>query len=187
MILEQRNGLVGLFDLDGTLADYDTAMTRDIKLLLPPDYQDWRSYQDQDFIKNLIKLIRSQPGWWTRLARLEDGFLLLALMKELGFNLNILTKGPYNHPNSWSEKVIWCKENVPDIPITVTEDKSLVYGKVLVDDYPPYIIGWLEHRPRGMVIMPDRAWNEGFEHPQVIRYKKNLSEISERLKLLFNA
>ena len=182
---QPRFGLLALFDLDGTLADYDGALDRDMKTLLPPEYADrWRTLQEEPFMKNLIRLVRSQPGWWTRLKKLDDGFQLLTLVQQLGFVTNILTKGPYNHPNSWSEKVVWCRENVPDSEIIISENKSLVYGKLLVDDWPPYVEGWLQFRPRGLVIMPDRPWNQGFVHPQVIRYANNLAEISEKLDTL---
>ena len=52
----------------------------------------------------------------------------------------------------------------------MTEDKGLVYGKVLFDDWPEYITSWLEYRPRGLVIMPNHPHNQGFKHPNVIRY-----------------
>jgi len=45
----------------------------------------------------------------------------------------------------------------------------MVYGRALVDDWPPYVEAWLEYRPRGLVIMPDRPWNQGFSHPNVVR------------------
>lgn len=183
--MEERKGLVALFDLDGTLADYDSALDRDIRQCLPPDSDiDWRINQDKPYIKNLIKLIRSQPDWWLNLNSLQDGFLLLNLFREYRFNINILTKGPFNHSNSWSEKVDWCRSRVPDASITITENKSLVYGKVLVDDWPSYVEGWLAFRPRGLAILPDRPWNQGLEHPQIIRYKDNLPEIRAAIDLL---
>lgn len=175
---------VALFDLDGTLADYDGALDRDLHSVLPPGFADsWRSNQELPYMKNLIRLIRSQPGWWTRLKKLDDGFKLLELLESKNFNINILTKGPYNHPNSWSEKVVWCRENVPNAQIIISENKSLVYGKILVDDWPPYVEGWLKHRRRGLVILPDRPWNSGLEHPQVVRYKgeENLPEVMQRV------
>jgi 5'(3')-deoxyribonucleotidase len=182
----QRNkGLIALFDMDGTLADYDTALDRDIRPALAPEDQDsWRVHQDEPRFKYLIKLIRNQPGWWINLDRLLDGFAILFLAKSLGFEIHILTKGPFNHPDSWSEKVTWCRNNVQGADITITEDKSLVYGKLLVDDWPPYVLSWLEFRPRGLVILPDRPWNQGLEHPQIIRYKNNLPEIQVALERL---
>jgi len=173
---------VALFDLDGTLADYDSAIERDLYTILgPQDFANWRVNQDKPRIRNAIKLIRSQPGWWTRLEKLQDGFRVLELARKLMFSINVLTKGPFNHPHSWSEKVDWCRENVSDAAITITEDKSLVYGKILVDDYPPYVTEWLAFRPRALVILPNRLWNQGLEHPQILRYKDNLPEVEAAL------
>jgi hypothetical protein len=45
----------------------------------------------------------------------------------------------------------------------------LVYGKVLYDDFPPYILRWLEWRPRGKVLMLDAQHNRDFTHPNVFR------------------
>jgi hypothetical protein len=41
-----------------------------------------------------------------------------------------------------------------------------------VDDWPDYITRWLQWRPRGLVIMPDRPNNKGFDHPQVHRFSE---------------
>jgi len=74
------------------------------------------------------------------------------------------------------------------VQVTLTEDKGLVYGKVLVDDWPPYIERWLTWRPRGLVIMPARRWNATFTHPQVLRYEFGRNDgiiylmLSERLR-----
>jgi len=52
----------------------------------------------------------------------------------------ILTQGPKKNPASWSGKKKWIDKNLgQDVDITITRDKGLVYGKVLVDDYPGYI------------------------------------------------
>jgi hypothetical protein len=95
----------------------------------------------------------------------------------------ILTKGPYNATSAWTEKVQWCREHIYYVPITITEDKSLVYGKVLVDDWPPYVTQWLEWRPRGLVIMPDQPWNQDFIHPNVFRYRGHQDDIDLKARL----
>ncbi len=109
-------------------------------------------------------------------------------LRALGFELHVLTKGPRSTPNAWSEKVEWCAEHLPDANVTVTGDKSLVYGRVLVDDYPPYFTRWLEVRPRGLVVCVAHPWNEGFAkggaqaHPSVLRYDgENRAELRQRL------
>lgn len=54
--------------------------------------------------------------------------------------------------------------------VTITEDKSLVFGKVLVDDSPDYIRDWLKGHRHGWGILPAHPTNEGFQHPRAIRY-----------------
>lgn len=91
-----------------------------------------------------------------------------------------MTQGPRRNPKSWMGKKMWVDINLgEDIDVTITRNKSLVYGKVLVDDYPEYIKGWLKWRPRGVVIMPANESNINFLHPQVTRYNgHNLPEIT---------
>ena len=60
-------------------------------------------------------------------------------------------------------------------------DKGLVYGKMLVDDHPEYVLRWLKWRKRGFVIMPDQPWNQGFEHDQLYRYVGNREELRQVL------
>ena len=182
MTEEQRAQLVALVDLDGTLADYDGAMERDLQPLLTPGEEYSRAYRRLPHMQARVNLIRAQAGWWKKLEKLETGFQILDLLRKYKFSLNILTKGPSKTINAWTEKVRWCQCHVPDAAITITQDKGLVYGKVLVDDWPPYVEAWLKWRPRGLVIMPAQVWNRDFEHPQVVKYTgDNLDEVEARL------
>ena len=167
---------VALVDMDGTLADYAGAMFRDLeKLRSPGDGQlageELDHLEKDSFWKARMDLIKRQPGWWLNLEPWKPGFEILQMLRRIGYRIHILTRGPKNNHVAWGEKVAWVRNHVPDAHgITVTLDKSLVYGRVLVDDWPPYIEGWLKHRPRGLVIMPDQPWNQDYTHPQVIRY-----------------
>jgi 5'-nucleotidase len=176
---------IALFDLDGTLADYDAAMRRDMRLLQAPTEPEWIAHQDgePEYLRERSALIRRQPGWWENLERYPPGFEILSVARELKFQCHVLTKGPTSASNSWTEKVRWSLKHVPDLQVTVTQDKGLVYGKVLVDDYPPYVERWLSWRPRGLVIMPAHPWNEGMSNPNVIRYvgREQLPEVRERM------
>jgi hypothetical protein len=134
------------------------------------------------------KLIQRQPGFWRGLAPLPRGFEVVDELRALGFELHVLTKGPRSNPHAWSEKVEWCAERLPDANVTVTGDKALVYGRVLVDDWPPYFTRWLEARPRGLVVCVAHPWNEGFApsgldaHARVLRYDgTNRDELRHRL------
>lgn len=175
---------IALLDLDGTLADYDAAMIRDMEAIRSPNepIETIPHKSDIPYMKARAKMIRSQPNWWLNLAPLKSGFDIVELLKKYGFDLHVLTKAPHSVDAAWTEKVLWCKKYLPDTDITITQKKGLVYGKVLVDDWVPYATEWLKYRPRGLVIMPEQRWNQGFTHPQVIRYKNNLDEVDLALK-----
>ncbi len=174
---------IALVDLDGTLCDYNGVMARDLAKLASPDEPTEFPIGEPrpGWHKARSQLIKAQPGWWRNLPRHEPGFQVLKQMRALHFNIHILTKGPWMS-SAWKEKVEWCREHVPDASIHISEDKGLIYGKVLMDDWPPYIRRWLQWRPRGLVIMPAWPWNAEFQHPNVIRFDgSNLDEINRRL------
>jgi 5'-nucleotidase len=166
-----KAGLVALIDMDGTLCDYQGALSRDLEALRSPHDP---AVVDEDeapaWLRARETVVRRQPGWWRNLPRLQLGFDVLAELRALQFEIHVLTKGPLGTPSAWTEKLEWCQQHLPGVPVTITMDKGLVYGKVLVDDYPPYIQRWLAWRPRGLVIMPAQPWNAGFAHDNVLRY-----------------
>lgn len=168
---------IALVDMDGTLADFDLAMRRDLRSLASPDEvllldgtAELHDLERFGHWKARMALIKRQPGWWRNLPKMEDQFRVLNLMRLMHFDIHILTKGPWRTTSAWSEKVEWCREHTPNASVHISEDKGLVYGKVLMDDFPPYILRWLTWRPRGLVIMPAQPWNRDFEHPNVIRW-----------------
>lgn len=178
---------IALFDMDGTLCDYTKAMKRDFELIKSKEDQEYIDFQENipQHIENRIKLIRNQPGWWQNLEKFQPGFDILKIAKELEFDIYILTKAPRNSVNAWTEKVKWIQREIPESTITLTQDKGIVYGKILVDDHIPYIKRWLQNRPRGLVIMPAHPWNENFTHPNVIRYNgTNLHKIKKAMEIV---
>lgn len=164
---------LALVDMDGTLANFMAALVSQLELLRSPDEPalDLAGNDDDDppWLKARKRLIKSRPGFWRNLERIEAGFDMVDVLRHLGYEIHVLTRGPANNSIAWSEKLDWVREHLGDTSITITLDKGLVYGKVLVDDYPEYALSWLKHRPRGKVILPSQPWNVGFEHPQVIR------------------
>jgi hypothetical protein len=173
----ERETPVALFDLDGSLADFEGALRRDLIALQapsePPIPDNLWSAEKHEFIRHRMRLIKNQSGWWRNLDRIEKGFEVLVMAKEIGFDTQILTKGPGSHAMAWQEKVEWCRAQpeLSGLPVHIVADKGLVYGNVLYDDFPDYLSRWLQHRPRGLGIMPVRASNEGFAHPNVVHWK----------------
>lgn len=180
---------IALFDLDGTLADYNTAMLYELRLIAGPDdppltgdFDSFPSYLDRR-----RRLIQSQPGFFRKLKKYKPGFELLKLAESIGFQVEILTKGPKKMRSAWSQKARWCDKHVPDRPVHVVSDKSRSYGRMLVDDWPPYFLPWLAARPRGLVVVPAHPWNEGIEHENLIRYDgTNLGSVALRMQRAFD-
>jgi 5'(3')-deoxyribonucleotidase len=178
--MEDEQDRVALIDLDGTVADYDTEMRNQMRSLQSPDeplYGDrYSTGSEPPHVEARRKMIQRQPGFWRNLKPLPLGFQVVEELRQLGFGLHVLTKGPQKNGPAWGEKLEWCCEHLPDATVTVTGQKSLVYGRVLFDDFPPYFLTWLKVRPRGLVICLAHPWNADFAsggskaHPNIIRY-----------------
>lgn len=185
---------IALFDLDGTGADFDDEMARRLEPLRSPEeppYSGWDNVPE--YIQRRRDLIKSQPGFWRDLPRIPLGFDIIEELRALKFKIHVLTKGPWKTISAWSEKFEWCKTHLPDVDVTITQDKSLVYGRVLVDDFPPYFIPWLKVRPRGVVICVAQTWNKDFApggslaQPNIIRYDgTNLESVRTALAYAYN-
>lgn len=181
LVDRKPENLIALIDMDGTVADFDSAMSQKLAELASPE-ETSVEYTDANlpkWLKARERLIKNQPGFWRNLPRLEIGFRVLQELKAAGFELHVLTKGPKYAYNAFTEKREWCAEHLPDLKVTISDDKSLVYGRILFDDWVPYVQTWLKVRPRGLVIMVDHPHNQGFEHPQVIRVYKDQTDFTQ--------
>ena len=179
---------IALIDLDNTLADYSGQLDTDISQVFGANYKTFLAPSE---IEGLRHIITNQYGWFAKLPKTSLGTIILDVLMRLGFQCSILSQAPMTKPQAWMDKVTWCQENLPDEvkDIHLVRDKSLVYGKILVDDWPEYVEPWLENRPRGLVIMPETSENKGFTHDRVIRVKMRLgvgSVIQDEVKNFFN-
>ncbi|MDD2270962.1 MAG: hypothetical protein PHP95_08560 [Desulfuromonadaceae bacterium] len=175
---------IALFDLDDTLADYSGQLLNDLQLLASEYEPAPVLYSGIPYLEARCHVITSQIGWWLKLDKLKLGWDVLEAAKEIGYEISVLTKGPSRKFAAWAEKVEWCNRHLSDYidGVTVTHDKGLVYGAVLVDDWPEYVLRWLEHRPRGVVVMPAHDYNTAFTHPNVVRYDgTNIDEVKTRM------
>ena len=162
--------LVALIDMDGTVADFDGAMRRDLATLTSPGEQVIAAGPDDSdeplWLKARKKLTKTQPGWWRNLpvygigmaayTHLRVGDVLAAPLDLLGPRLRAAVR-PLGQDHHREARVA---------QVTITEDKGLVYGKVLVDDWPAYGIRWLEWRPRGLLVVPAWPWNTLDQYPE---------------------
>lgn len=180
----EKNCGIALYDLDSTLANYRKAMATQQALLRGPDepVEDDRFRSESEWIDNRRKLIQNVPGFWRGLERIPLGFDVLDMTTRLDFKNSVLTKGPQHTNIAWTEKKEWCDEHVSGLDVHISQDKSMVYGKMLCDDWPPYFMAWLEWRPRGLVVCVEQPWNKDVEHPNVIIYNgDNRQEVFDRI------
>lgn len=182
---EENHNNVCLWDMDGTLVDYDAEMSAALRLMRSPE-ETWTGRGHdirEDWMKHRIDMIRNVPGFWSNLPWHPRGSeLVRAFEDNFDFENHILTKGPTSSTGAWTEKVEWCRKHVPEFHVTISGKKSLVYGKVLVDDWPQYFMPWLEVRPRGVVVAVAAPWNEGYEHDNLVRYDgTNLNEVLDKV------
>ncbi|MGP6156081.1 MAG: 5' nucleotidase, NT5C type [Vulcanimicrobiaceae bacterium] len=175
----ERQAPIALFDMDGSIADYDAALRRDLSAMRAPceppilDEDNMHDLEDEyAYLEARMRFIKSTPSWWATLPRIEMGFTIVTMAREIGYAINILTKGPSSHPVAWKEKLEWCRAQpeLSDAAIHITMDKGLVYGALFYDDFPPYMEAWLRHRPRGLGIMPVTGYNKTFSHPNVVKW-----------------
>jgi len=181
-----KEDLIALFDMDGTLFDYEGSLKKEMEKLESP-YEKSLSLYDKDkpeYLKKRINLITSSESFWENMPKFKFGWDVLEIAKKLDYRIMILTQGPRKNPLAWSgKKKCIDKHFGEDFDITLTRDKGLVYGKVLVDDFPGYIDRWVKWRKRGQVIMPANESNKDYKHSQVIRYNgENLEEVRDSLK-----
>lgn len=185
-------GKPALFDMDTSLFNYEQAMRRDLEKLASPgeeyNYDDIWSLDELPHMKARMSLIKAKPGWWRALEPIQMGFKVWHEARRIGYDMWVLTKGPWTHTAAWSEKLECCQAYLGnDIDVDITTDKSGSYGYFLYDDYQPYIEAWLKHRPRGWGIMPVTPLNKSFQHPRVIKYNgTNFNVVAEKLQELFD-
>lgn len=167
---------IALFDMDGTICDYIGSMKKELNKLKAPGEPDVDPFKIDDdpkfqYIWDRMDLVKSDEDWWANLPKLSLGFDILEMTTELGYYNEILTQAPKTKPAALAGKLRWILSNMEDdIDFTMTRNKSRHYGRVLVDDFPGYVVPWLEFRKNGLVIMPSNEYNTGFKHPQVIMY-----------------
>lgn len=182
---------IALFDLDGSLFDYDKALLKSLNAMRAPCEpkipNNLHALEKAPHFHARMEAVKSVPGWWRNLEPIKNGFKIYNLAKKIGFDCQILTKGPRTKSIAWAEKLECCQQHFgEDILVHVVSDKGGFYGKVLFDDYPEYMLKWLRYRPRGLGIMPVTKNNKKFKHPNVIMWDgTNYRQISTALKCCF--
>jgi hypothetical protein len=188
MIEEAFSEQIGLFDLDGSLADYEGAMKGQLELLKSPGEPEIDLWSEEPYMEARRDLIARQPYFWSALKPLAGGFEILKMAESIGFRNEIVTKGPRTKSRAWMEKLDWCANYLPPkTDVHITLNKSRLWGKFLYDDFPDYMEDWLKWHPRGLGIMPLLPRNADFKHPRCLHWDgTNHEQIRDALVKCFN-
>jgi len=145
---------IALFDMDETLVNFQGPLReRLLEMKGPEEETPENLWAMPDHWYARAQAIKKEPGFWRNLPKLQWGWDVLDIAREIGFDIHVLTKGPTTGSVAWSEKVDWVRENLPEATLHITDDKRIAYGRVFVDDYWPFMELWLKNRPRGLGIV----------------------------------
>lgn len=170
---------IALIDLDGTIANLDKALSTSLDAMQRPGEADWRGIsRDEPWLEARRHAVMQHSEFWENLEPINEGMIVLDMLRTIGFKCKILSKGPSKSPDAWTGKFRWCTKHVPGIPVILTQDKSGEYGRVLFDDYPHYYESWLDHRPRGLVIALATDYNEHIPNKYVGRVHRHFNDPS---------
>jgi 5'-nucleotidase len=179
-----NDGLVALVDLGDTLAECTpTLRAAFARLRQPGEFEgDEGLIPLPPYLESRRRAVMSSPGFWRELPPRAEGFELITLLRDAGFRVHVLTKGPYDAPQVWADKVAWCRARLPDVPVIVTDDKARVHGHLLVDDWLPYVERWQHQWPTGLAIVPTQPWNARLPlGPRCVRDDRNNRDTVVRL------
>ena len=174
---------IAYFDMDGTLFDYEGQLEKDLRALMSPNEEIPEEIFDESkpWLKARMDLIKRVPGWWRNLPKFKLGWDIMGAAEYVGYTLEILTKGPRTNRSSWAEKAECIDKHIGNhIAVNIVgEGKGRVYGRMLCDDYIPFMEQWLKFRPRGLGILIAKPSNAHFKHPNCIRYDGSGSSFEE--------
>lgn len=170
---------VALLDMDGTICDYHGALQRGLEDIFGHEQIAGKKV-DTLMREKVETLIKCQQGWYRNLKPLPIGLAIYKLLREIGFQIVICSKGSRWSKNSWTEKMEWVAEHLDDdVLMNLTQVKQLVYGRVFVDDYPAHFLPWMEKRPRGVVIVPDQPWNQEVQNVDRVHRVVTMEDIEK--------
>jgi len=184
--------LMQLFlDLDGVLVDFVGGCCRLFGKSLnpyPPGlfyiYEAWEM-APSDFYGELA---RAGSQFWADLDWLPDGPEVLARVnrhvQDLGHEPVRFLSSPTLDPASWAGKAKWVERHLQDgiSRLTLTHDKAELSGpgKVLIDDQPKNVAGWIARHPmHAYGLCLPRPWN-----PHHSRASRALAILDEYLAIL---
>lgn len=136
-----------LLDMDGVLADYEAGCARVLTAMganpASVPRSGWSFAADVEARLGAGAALEfadltSRPGFFAGLDPMPGAPLAVERMLDAGWTLVVCTSPRLSARTCASEKLDWLSQHTPGVSrsFTITKDKSLVRGHVLVDDKP---------------------------------------------------
>jgi len=170
---------IALFDMDECLVNFQGPLRDRLqKMAGPEETVPENLWEMPNHWYERAQAIKREPGFWRNLPKLQWGWDVLEIARDIGFDIHILSKGPTTGSRAWGEKVDWIHKYIPESTLHLTEDKRIAYGRVFVDDYWPFMETWLQNRPRGLGVV-----NYSSDlHPNLVSTLDGMDKVREKLE-----
>ena len=152
------------FDLDGVLADLDSALLELCGPDLPP-----RSVRTAAQSEEMWRQVAHNPGFFASLAPVRGAVEMFRQVRERygGENVAVLTGTPQAVPGASEDKRLWCRRHLGEdvaVHAVPTSDKPLFCGgaqDVLVDDSESNVSAWVRAGGTAVLFLsPEQALGE---------------------------
>lgn len=117
-------------DMDGVLVNFQSGIDK-LDEAVKREYADnGNGKSHYDDVPGIFSLMEPMPG----------AIEAMHALKEMGYDLYILSTAPWGNPSAWSDKVKWITENLDDVfhkRMIITHCKGLLAaqeGALLIDD-----------------------------------------------------
>lgn len=159
--------MVILVDLDGVIADFELGFLNSWRKKYPQEFyvplkkrQAFKIRDDYpEELGNRVKGIYFKEGFFKSLPEIPGSIQTIKKLSEGGHQVFICTNPMSGHITCVMEKFEWVREKLGpewDKRIIVTEDKTLVFGDILIDDKPK-IVGL--KKPKWKLVLFDQPYN----------------------------
>lgn len=174
-----------LYDVDGTLFNFEKKIIQDLNAMNSPNEQEITALYREDIPDHLwdrMTYIKNQPGWWFTLPKIDNGFKLWEFTKNRGFRHVIVAKAPSCNELAIAEKIINIRKHFGrNVPFHIVSDeesyvKTDVKGDIIVEDSAMFAENWLEANPLGWSILMDNKYNKDFNHDRCVRFNGAFTE-----------
>ena len=185
--------IIVLIDMDNTIVDYSTPIAEALSehFGVNATYDNWTIFKknnskvdietetetdidiNHETVERFQKSKQQEDGFFYSLKPIKGAIEALKEMKEMGFEVFIVSSPSVSSRTCHSDKVRWLKDHMGDEwarKLVLTKDKTIVYGHCLIDDRED-IDGVLEGKRPWEHILFSQHYNVHIDKPRISKWE----------------